>query len=131
MFSLIDLIPNYWPAFFVRGSVVPVEGFFMSWFLNIGIFFFTWQLGTVISLIYYRLNRMGQIIFSVAAGGIILFGVPNIVVRHVLRDGFDAFMEAVSNALVNPANLTLFVFLIGVLAAAFNFMLIRRAEVKE
>lgn len=122
---ILSLIANRWPGFFVIGSVVSVQGFLNGWILNIGGFFFAWQLGSMISLIYYRLNHIQQVIFSVSAGAVLLFGVPNIISRI----GAEAFAESLSNIFVNNAILTLF--LLGASAAAFNFLLLRRAEVKE
>jgi len=128
-----NLISSHWAEFpFVGLTFNDMgHGFLAGWLFHAGIFFCAWQLGTFISLLYYRMNKIQMIIFSVAAGGVILLLMQGFA-RRVIADvdvWIENFMYAMENLhLVNISTVTL---VIGSAAAAFSFMLIRRAQIKE
>ena len=90
--------------------------FMIGFMMTAAGFFLAWQLGALISLIYYRLNLIGIIVFSVAGGAVMLFCLPFIII-HVSQS-YQTF-------------LLLPLLLFGALAAAGSFLLLRRAPVKE
>ena len=124
--QLFDLIIYWvWPAFPVSGLRFPVEGFFAGWMLHTLCFFFVWQLGALISLIYYRMNNWIQsLIFS-----LLLFGSPLFIGMAI--GNFDGVVDTIINFFVNPPAFAPLFLIGGVLAALGNFLLIRRAQIKE
>ena len=123
--ELLNIAARYWPSFPVRGMTFLEQGFFAGWFLQAGFFFLAWQLGVLISLIYYRLNGLQQTVFTVAAVATIIFVLPG-GLRHIAEGGAD-LEAALVGLLANPT----FIPLWGALAAVGNFLLLRRAQVKE
>jgi len=91
-------------------------GFIAGWLMTSAAFFFAWQLGTLISLIYYRLNTFGIVVFSIVGGAAMIFCIP-IIITYI--------------SLMYPEIARLPLLLCGILAAGGNFLLIRRAQVKE
>lgn len=131
-FQLLNLLYYHWPVFPARGLGFQGSGFFSGWLWHMGVLFFAWQLGTLISLIYYRLSGRQAVIFSVAAGGLMLFVLPGFIGRLV------SFVTSnvAGQAVFTPApggfgsRLTA-IFFFGMLSAGLNFLLIRRAQVRE
>jgi len=105
-------------------------GFFSGVLLHTLSFFLAWQLGTLISMIYYRLETMQKIIFSVLGGALIVFGIPRTITRLLTHDA-GAFEATLINIFTNPFALVLPILVCGVLAATGNFLLLRRAQVRE
>jgi len=105
-------------------------GFFSGVLLHTLSFFLAWQLGTLISMIYYRLETMQKIIFSVLGGALIVFGIPRTITRLLTHDA-GAFEATLINIFTNPFVLVLPILVCGVLAATGNFLLLRRAQVRE
>ena len=112
---VLGLICELFSLFFTVG-----QSFFGGWLFNGACFFFAWQLGGLISLIYYRMNRIQQIVFSVAGGS--LLGALAVFVLPYMAAYIPSGMWAAP---------TVPILLCGLLAAAFNFLLLRRAQVKE
>jgi len=128
-----NLISSHWAAFPFVGLTFDGmnHGFFAGWLFHVGILFCAWQLGTFISLLYYRMNKIQQIVFSVVAGGFILLVMQGFV-RRVVVDvdvWIENFMYTLEN--LHLINISMITLIIGLVAAAFSFMLIRRTQVKE
>ena len=122
--ELLNLAFIHWPNFPVRAMFFPAQSFFAGWFFHASLFFFAWQLGVLISLIYYRMNGVQQTVFSVAGVAMIMFALPGGIRRIAGGEDLEAALVAL---LANPAFLPLW----GVLAAAGSFLLLRRAQVKD
>ena len=117
---------------FLHGSIsgFPTDNFFASWLLHTLSLFFAWHLGTMISLIYYRLNTLGKVLFSVTAGALFLFIIP-VSLAPFVDFIFPASGPAVFNLLTNPALLGLITFGLTAVCAIISFLLIRRATIKS
>ena len=131
--EVFNLISSQWAAFpFVGLTFNEMEhSFFTGWLFHAGILLCAWQLGTFISLLYYRMSKMQMIIFSVAAGGTILLGMQGFF-RRILVDvdlWIENFMYMMEN--LHLINISMFTLAIGLVAATFSSLLIRRAQVKE
>jgi len=126
--ELLNIITRHWELFPMQGLNLNTDyGFIAGWLFHTALFFSVWQLGTLISLIYYRLNRIGQVLFSVSLGAIVIFGIPNLFRGWINIEGIEAMISGISD----HVNVILFASVSGVLSAIFSFLLIRRAEVKE
>ena len=129
-----NLLFRLWPAFPITGmNFNHASGFFIGWLMHIGSFFFAWQLGALFSLIYYRMNKNQQIVFSVALAATFVIGLPRIIIRMIPSvEAFEAMVETMFyNFFAIPSNWAILIFALGVLAACGNFFLIRGANVKE
>jgi len=141
--GLIFGLINALPVQFVSATAFGSSGSFLAGWIMSGVFlFFAWQLGTLISLIYYRLKNTFQIVaVSVAGGVLILSGLPNIIYTFlyavipssdVAAEVAEAINEAFYGATILPQNnMPVVILLLGTVAAVLNFLLIRRAQVKE
>jgi len=135
--ELLNTVSNNWPVFPVRGLSLTnagSESFFLGWFFHMAIFFFAWQLGALISIIFYRLSRMQQILFSITVGGLLIFVLSN----NIISSSVGSLMEnpiglstVFAGAIFRPINLVGLIFSLGIIAAASNFLLIRHAQIKE
>jgi hypothetical protein len=115
--------------------------FFAQAFISDLIFYFlmlfsVWHIGTLISLIYYRLNKVQQRILTalLIGAGILIFssGISFIVFN---TDFFTAWIEWVINSAENQATVlspAIFVFLLGgAISAAVSYFLIIKAQIKD
>lgn len=125
--ELFNLAAGYSPVFVASGLTFP-GGFFSGWMLHMGCFFLAGQLGVLISLIYYLLNKIQTIVFSVTGGAILLFGLPSMMLNIFGEDA--SALETILAVFANPFALACLIFLIGALTAAANFLLLRRAQVR-
>jgi hypothetical protein len=118
---------------FWGGPVFNIPGFLLHWLIHGIGFFLAWQLGVLISLIYYRLGKLQKVVFSVLAVASILFALPQAVNRLIGASG--DFGDMIERVVVNPPNLTAPLLLaslpIGILMAAGNYLLLRRAPVRD
>ena len=129
--ELLNVISRAVPAFPFSGLVFPVEHFLASWLLHIGAFLFARQLGVMISLLYYRMNKMQAIVFSVTAGALFLLGLPRTFIGRG-EEWFEALiLTMVESALVIPPTLRLSAFVICAAVIVANFFLIRNATIRE
>ena len=132
--ELLNLAAITWPNFPLLGleftTNPTAQSFFTGWLVHIALIFFAWQLGAFFSLLYYRMSKIQQIIFSAAAIGIFVIGLPNLISRFLVDDtgmvdrmlsGFFAILPTM------PWLLLLFC----ILVAGINFLLLRRAQVKQ
>jgi len=124
---------------FINLALFPVSGFhhsdigfFGGWLLHTLTFFIAWQLGALISLIYYRLNKIGKVIFSVAAVATLSFGIPRFI-DHLIGFVFSGDVDGTAFAefFANPLNTIPITLAFSVVFALGNFLLIRRANVKD
>jgi len=126
----LNLAFRFWPAFPLSGlNFNPVSGFFIGWVLHIGFFFFAWQFGALLSLIYYRLSKNQQIIFTVAAIATFVIILPRAAAS--LLPSADVIATAVYSFLSSPLNWIVIIFSLCAGTALGNFLLLRRANVKE
>jgi len=98
------------------------------WILSTFTLFFANQLGILISLIYYRLNKIQCIVFSVLAGASIIF-IPRLTLTRRSNMGAEAFDSMWHNFFHTPATLILTFAIVGILAAIGSFLLLRRAQI--
>jgi len=130
---VFSIVTGYLFGLNASGSVFTIQSFFVSWMLYTISFFFAWQIGALISLIYYRLNRMQQVVFSVIAVAAIIFTFSG-GIRHVI--GISGELDdIIPGILENPLDIISPVvwalLLFGILAAIGNYFLLRYAQVKE
>lgn len=133
--ELLNLAFVQWASFPISGTHINNAGFIGGWLLQTLTLFLAWQFGALISLIYYRLNKTAQIVFSVAVIALLVFGLPRFVSNFV---GFALtgyymvnFVTGFIEFFTNPLNITLITLIAGALCAIGNFLLIRRAPIKE
>ena len=111
----------------------PGSNFMQNWAVSSAVFIGAWQIGALISLIYYRLNRLGQVIFTISAIALVVFGFGAFA-NYFLRDP-DAMIERIEEFVTVSQNIaintTLITLAIAAVAAAGSFLLIRRAQIKE
>ena len=130
LLELLNLAAALWSAFSAQTPAFSVGGFISGWLLHTGGLFFAWHFGALISLIYYRLQKIQQIIFSVAGVAILVFALPRALSRFFGEDS-TALERALRSITATPLSLVCLIFFIGAFAAAANFLLLRRAQVKE
>jgi len=113
-------------------SAFATQNFFSGWMTHAAFFFFACQIGALISLIYYRLNKMQQIIFSVTAIAALVFGFSYIIRLVVGIAVLDSLIQGFVESAVGFTGITIWVMLLlGALAAAGNYLLMRRVQIKE
>jgi len=124
--ELLNLIADRWHGFPMTG-LIPHDGqsFFVGWLLHASLLFLAWQLGVFISLLYYRMSKMQQIVFSISAIALSVF-----VLTHAINSVADLEFAA-PIVLPAPLSLTAFVMSSTALVAVLNFLLLRRAQVRE
>jgi len=127
--EIMNMAARFWPVFPMNIPPYSAAGFISGWVLLAAGFFFAGQLGIMISLIYYRLKRFMQIVFSVAAGATIIFTLP-FCITFIFNEN-NALGRTLQSIASNPFALACLIFLLGATAAAANFLLLRRAQVKE
>ncbi|MCL2201312.1 MAG: hypothetical protein FWB75_05040 [Oscillospiraceae bacterium] len=133
LISLIFLlISEFIPLFHVNLTNIFSNNPLVSWLLSTLSMFFAWQLGSLISLIYYRLNTLAKVIFSIAAAALFLFVLRGLFsnLLDVLFPGYTTFW-GVTGFFGNPVNLALTLLAAGIVCSIGNFLLIRRAPIKE
>jgi len=127
-----NLILHNLLGFAFYGSAFTIQGFFTNWVTYIFTFFTAWQVGAFISLIYYRLSKMQQIVFSVTAIAIIILAFSGGIRSLVgLGDDPGLIQTIVENVALITGIVAWIGLLIGILAAAGNYLLLRRAQIKE
>ena len=131
--ELFNLFTGYWFSDAVFGHAFAVRGLIVGWMLHAVFFFFAWQVGAMISLIYYRLNKVQQSVFSVASIATIILAFSGGIRR--LASASDEFVDMIQRAVDNPLGLTSIVFwavlALGILSAVGSYLLIRRVHVRE
>jgi len=107
-------------------------GFFNRWLSGTLLLFFVWQLGALISLIYYRMNTIAKIIFSIVAGTTILFGIPALAGYLAFTGRADIILNSAFFDFLSTPVGTVFIFVtLGAITTLGNFLLIRRAPIKK
>ena len=128
--EVLNLAFRLWPAFPVSGlNFNPVSGFFIGWVLHIGFVFFAWHFGALLSLIYFRLDPRWQVIFTVAAVATFVIGLPRVIAG--LLPSADVVAAMVYSFLSSPFNWVGVIFSLCLVTALGNFLLIRRANIRE
>ena len=131
--KIFNLFAGLLPVYTGGGSDFTIQSFLTGWMTHTLVFFFAWQIGALISLIYYRLGMMQQIVFTVAAITAILLTLLSSVRYAVsVSDGLGGMAQsAVESSFGFTSTLILATLLLGTLAAAGNYLLLRRAQIKE
>jgi len=129
LFEILNVVATTWYAFPIAGMFFSGYNFIVGWLLQAFCVFAAWQFGTFISLLLYRMSKIQKIIFITAIACLVIFGIPRFFMNMVNDVAFEAFiMELEGSANI----LTPMVFgVFGTLCAALNFLLIRRAPIKE
>ncbi|MCL2365942.1 MAG: hypothetical protein FWC75_02720 [Oscillospiraceae bacterium] len=134
VFELLDLV--FVNALWLRFSAVNISGlgYVGGWLLQTLVFFFAWQLGALISLLYYRMSTMVKVIFSVAIIATVVFAVPRLIgdiIDLVFSNSSDMIGGTLSTLFTNPLNIICTILALGIICTLGNFMLIRRAPVVD
>ena len=139
IFALIDFIAGNvaWLPFFGSSTV---GDFLSSWVLySLGLFFM-WQLGILISMIFYRLNHVQKVVFIVLLIMSVVFGAFGVLFT-VMRHFTDLTLDAIAE--LGPDAFEIFIIpggrmwgelvttALAALAFLGNYLLVRRAPVKE
>ena len=133
--EIATMISDRFPMTIASGLGFVSTGFFGGWLLHTLTFFFAWQLGALISLIYYRLGKYQKVIFSVAAIALIMFGL-RVSITHLVNflipyfPGLELTYASVRE-LITPLGTALITFVLGALTSVGNYLLLRRAPAKE
>ena len=107
--------------------------FLINWLRNTIMFVFAWQIGTLISLIYYRLGAMQKVIFSVLAIGALILTFSG-AIRFIVSftDDFTELVTKLADSSFDVLSPVLLIALALAIIATFgNYLLLRRAPVKE
>jgi len=130
--ALFNLTGSILPGFPVRGfmfsdlQTYTALNFIGDLLLHTLCFFLAWQLGSLISLIYYRLGKIQQVVFSVLGIAILIFGLPFSLAAVITRADFETLGAAFSSTLF----IGIILLLVSILTAVGNFLLLRRAPLK-
>ena len=92
----------------------------------------TFLFGMMVSLIYYRLPKLGRVIFSIAVPGVLFVGLRVWAANNpALGNAFGAFIKFVVDTLQTPLMiLAAFTLVMSPIMALISWLLLRRAEVK-
>ena len=131
MGEVLNVIALAWDMFPVNGMFLGEHNFIVGWLLQAFCIFAAWQIGTFLSLLLYRMSKIQKIIFITAIVGLVMSGVRRffIFLSMFADEIFEAYMPGREGY---PDILLPMVFgVFGTLCAALNFLLIRRAPIKE
>jgi len=131
--ELFNLISYHWLGFTFYGSAFTIQSFLANWMMYMFTFFFAWQAGALISLIYYRLGKMQQIVFTVTVIALVIFG-GSAGIRYFVgfAEGFDNIINRIVESAIGLTSMGIWIgLLFGILAAAGNYLLLRRVQIKE
>ena len=131
--ELLNYVGGFLPGSLFASSAFDIRGALAGWLTHSIVFFLAWQLGVLISLIYYRLGKLGKVVFSVVAVATVVFALPRVIgslagAAGDLADLIQRFVESPPNF---SAYVLFFVLPLGILAAVGNFLLIRRVQIKD
>lgn len=127
---IFELIAIQWLSLF--GNTIG-GGFFENWLMYSIIFFFAWQIGVLISLIYYRLGKIQQVVFSVLAIGafVLLFSGSVAFIGNFTYDFGGLIERLTSDSLgILRSPVVGLMAILGVIAPICNYFLLRRASIK-
>jgi len=127
--ELLLLALSNWTTFNIQGFRTDA-GFFGRWLSGSLMLYLIWQLGTLISLIYYRMNKLAKIIFSIAAGATILIVIPRLI-SNFFEQIIGFFFNNNAHFFASPLGTTLIHLGLAIIITLGNFLLIRRAPIKE
>jgi len=131
---IFDVIAGRWLNTSDYVYITGVPGFFTGWVVYICSFFFAWQLGALISLIYYRLNGLQKVIFNVlgvAALILIFTGTINYLGGITYEFGDDMIQSLIDGSVEIATYTALGLLVLAMIAAVGNYFLLRRAPIKE
>ncbi|MCL2391767.1 MAG: hypothetical protein FWC66_04045 [Oscillospiraceae bacterium] len=131
--TILNIIGNHFPSFPAYGISFPVDNFFFVWILHTLSFVAAWQLGAFFSLVYYRMNKMQQIVFTVIAIAIVIFAIPSFIEEIIFFfvPNVAIMGAALTSFFGNSFGLATSLFAFGLVTALMNFLLIRRVQVKN
>ena len=89
-------------------------------------------LGTAVSLIYYRLSKLGKVAFSIAVPAVLFVGLPILIgTNPEIAKAFVAFITFISKFLKTPlALLAAFALISSPILALGSWLLLRKAPIK-
>jgi len=136
--ELLTLAYNQWAFFPASGLrfAFTESNFFINWLISALSIFYAWQFGSMLSLIYFRLNKTAKIIFTVAVIAVLAFVIPNTIgfiisiVFPFASDSETVFL-GVYGLLSSPANMIMIILTMGVICAVANYFLIRGAQARD
>jgi len=130
--EVLNLASIRWPVLSAGTLFLTDGGLFEGWMLHTLSFFIAWQMGSLISLIFYRMNKTQKIVlitFIIAMAVFsFIFGLNRLIIN------VDGFVDMVVGFAENPLELGLLVLplvALGAIVSVFNFLLIYRAQIKE
>jgi len=130
---VLSLISYHWFRFDFYGAAFQAQKFFSDWTMLALMFFLVWQFGALISLIYYRLNKIQQIVFSVTVVAAVIFASSQGILRLVgTADNLDQHTQILAGSGVGTISwVIVFGLLCGLLAIVGNYLLLKRVPIKE
>ena len=133
--EIVNVSVSLLPGFVVETEWL-VQSFLISWLSHAVMFFFAWQIGALISLVYYRLSKTQQIVFTVLAIAALVLGVRVLGVLGVMIEHLTGAIQLDATVFVIPVyaptlTMPVIVLIIAILAAVGNYLLIRRVQIKE
>jgi len=131
--EVFNLIHRAVPVFPLTGNQFNTGGFFVGWLMHIIAFTLAWQLGAMISLIYYRLSTVGAVVFSVVAGAMILFGFGRMVGGLItwLEHNDAANLVYLFDFARSPATMLTSILVVTAVVSTITYLLITRAQIHE
>jgi len=115
---------------FNSNSVSGIWSFLVGWVSHVAVFFFAWQLGALISTIYYRLGKIQQVVFTVAVVALGIYVLTNSVI-FIVGEETNIIQRIIESAPTLLAPIIWVVLLLGIIAATGNFLLLRRVQIKD
>ena len=131
---LLNVISSHWYEFPASGYFFPGTNLFVSWLLHVLIIFTAYQCGVMLSLIYYRLSKLGKVLFSVIGIAAIVIGLPYLGIRTislVTNESVTYVTGAILYTLSQPNFLLLIMFVAAIVFAAIDYLLLSRACARE
>ena len=130
--EIFIIVSNHLLGASVSFSLLPSQSFFQSWATYTFAFFFAWQVGVLISLIYYRLSKIQQIVFTVTVLAVVVLAFSQalrLTGSIIIELGGFPLNPQSEGGITSLGMLILPLF--GILAAIGSYLLIRRVTIKE
>ena len=131
--SIFNVIAGRWLGFSGGYEDHNIINFLTDWIMYISVFIFAWQIGTLISMIFYRLNNLQKVVFSVLSIGFLIFAFV-VGIRYIVNftEDFEALVIRLTEGAFAVISPTLIItFSLAILAMCGNYLLLRRSPIKE
>lgn len=124
--NIFTELPGLYDMAFLEGGFAEQKNFIFEFIFLLILFIFAFQIGSLFAEVYFRLQKRGQIIFSV----VLILSV--MIIGNADEISFaNNILNAIASFFSNPYMLSLG-FLAGlIIISAFNFVLVKGAEVNK